>query len=120
MPISASAAVDPAFVHTKQQLLRPFRLGQWLRIAVVGLLAGEAGSSGGCNFNYPLNTTPHGSQKFFGASWPAPMGDHSLMLFALVAALIVIGIGLVVLFAYINSGKILRRILKERARSAPR
>jgi hypothetical protein len=103
LPISASAAVDPAFVHTKQQLLRPFRLGQWLRLAVVGILAGEAGSSGGCNFNYPLNTPHQGSRNFLGAGWPAAMGDHPLILFALVAALIVIGIGLVVLFTYIAS-----------------
>ena len=103
MPISASAAIDPAFAHTKQQLLRPFRLGQWMRIAVVGILAGEAGSSGGCNFNYPLSTPHQDSRHFLGAGWPAPMGDHPLLLFALVAALIVIGIGLVVLFTYIAS-----------------
>ena len=103
MPISASAAIDPAFAHTKQQLLRPFRLGQWLRIAVVGILAGEAGSSGGCNFNYPLSTPHQDSRHFLGAGWPAPMSDHPLLLFALVAALIVIALGLVVLFTYIAS-----------------
>lgn len=109
MPVSASAAIDPAFAHTKQQLLRPFRLGQWMRLGVVGLLAGEAGSSGGCNFNYPLSTPHQGSRHFLGAGWPAPMGNHPLLLFALVAALIVIALGLAVLFAYI--GSVMRFIL---------
>jgi hypothetical protein len=109
LPVSASAAIDPAFAHTKQQLLRPFRLGQWMRLGVVGLLAGEAGSSGGCNFNYPLSTPHQGSRHFLGAGWPAPMGNHPLLLFALVAALIVIALGLAVLFAYI--GSVMRFIL---------
>ena len=44
MPISAVDAISPAFEHTKQQLFKPFRFGQWTRLAFVGLLAGELGS----------------------------------------------------------------------------
>lgn len=57
MPISAVDCVIPAFEHTKQQLFRPFRFGQWTRLALVGLLAGEMG---GCNFHFPSHgPTPH-------------------------------------------------------------
>ena len=49
MPISAVDAISPAIEHTKRQLLQPFRFGQWMRLAVVGLLAGELSSGGGCN-----------------------------------------------------------------------
>ena len=47
MPLSATDAMGPAFEHTKKQLFRPFRLGQWTRLALVGLLAGEMASGGG-------------------------------------------------------------------------
>ena len=54
MAISAVDVVGPAFERTKQQLFRPFRLSQWLRLAITGLLAGEMGSAGGCNFQLPF------------------------------------------------------------------
>jgi hypothetical protein len=38
--------VSAAFERMKRQLF-PFRFGQWLRLAIVGLLAGEMGSGGG-------------------------------------------------------------------------
>lgn len=60
MPISAVDTISLAFQHTKRQLVEPFRFWQWTRLAVVGLLAGELGSSGGCNvpsnFNFPQQT----------------------------------------------------------------
>jgi len=34
-------SVTPAIEHTKEQLFRPFRFGQWTRLALVGLFAGE-------------------------------------------------------------------------------
>ena len=49
MPISGVDALNPAFEHTKAQLFRPFRFGEWTRLAFVGLLAGEMSSGGGCN-----------------------------------------------------------------------
>jgi hypothetical protein len=48
LPISAIDAVGPALQHTREQLLRPFRVAQWVKLAFVGFLAGEL-SSGGCN-----------------------------------------------------------------------
>jgi hypothetical protein len=49
LPLSASEAVSPAIEHAKKQLFQPFRLGQWMRLALIGFLTGELGSSGGCN-----------------------------------------------------------------------
>jgi hypothetical protein len=56
VPISAVDSISPGIQHTKQQLFRPFRFGQWARLALVGLCAGELGSGGGGNFNYNPNT----------------------------------------------------------------
>jgi hypothetical protein len=55
VPISAVDSISPAFHHTQQQLFRPFSFGQWTRIALVGLFAGEM-TSGGCNFNMPSSS----------------------------------------------------------------
>jgi hypothetical protein len=109
LPISAPDVIDPAFRHAKEQLLRPFRFGQWTRLALVGLLAGEMGSFGGCNFNYPLNTprtpnTPYwGSHAFLGGNFPAQLAEHAALFAGLFVALALVGIGLLVLFTYISS-----------------
>lgn len=103
MPISAPDAVQPAFRHAKEQLFQPFRFGQWMRLAFVGLLAGEMGSGGGCNFSYPMNTQQRGSQHFAGVAWPAPFTNHPALLVGLIVAVIVVSIVLVVIFTYISS-----------------
>ncbi len=63
MPISAVNSISLAIEHTKRQLFQPFRFGQWTRLAIVGLLAGELGSGGfrGSNFHLPPHpgTSPH-------------------------------------------------------------
>jgi len=74
-PRSAAAVIGPAFEHTKRQLFRPFQLGQWLRLGLVGFLAGE----GGCNFRTSWNgwspsnqsTTPAfpDFHSFLGPQW---------------------------------------------------
>lgn len=56
MAISAIDSITPAIEHTKQQLFKPFRIGQWTKLAFVGLLAGELGSSGFSRSNFTL---PH-------------------------------------------------------------
>jgi len=105
LPISAVDAITPAFEHAKHQLFRPFRFGQWARLALVGILAGELGSAGGCNFNFnwPETHHEHGSKHFLGASWP-PELTHHLAIFAGVFAFgAVIGFGLLLVFMYISS-----------------
>ncbi len=102
MPISAVDAITPAFEHARQQLTRPFRVGQWAKLALVGLLAGEMGSGGGGGCNPGSFQIPHtnGSHRFVEAGFPAisPMLTASL-----IAVLVVTGFVLVVLFLYVNS-----------------
>ncbi len=105
MPISAVDAISPAFEHAKQQLFQPFRFTQWVRLAIVGFLAGELGSSGGCNshFNVPSSNYPRGSQHFLGTGLPQQIADHLALLSAFIVPLILLGLVLFVLFLYINS-----------------
>src|SRR5437762_11960136 len=56
VPVSATDSITLAFEHTKRQLFKPFRFGQSVRLAFVGLLAGELGSGGN------LNPSSHGTQ----------------------------------------------------------
>jgi len=100
LPISAIDAIGPAFQHTRQQLLQPFRLAQWAKLALVGFLAGEL-TSGGCsgsgNFQVPTHT---GSQRFFLSSLP----DIDPMMYAgLIAFLIVFGFVFYIVFLYVSS-----------------
>jgi hypothetical protein len=98
MPISAADAINPAFQHAKRQLLQPFQLGQWVRLALVGLLAGEMGSG----FN--LHTTHHqGPAHFLNAEWPSRLAEYPAMTSGLIALLVVVGAVLVVLVLYIGS-----------------
>jgi hypothetical protein len=100
LPISAIDSITPAFHHTKQQLLQPFRVAQWAKLALVGFLAGEM-TSGGCsspNFNRPTHTG--GSHRFLSLGFPV----IDPMLYAgLIAVLIVAGLVLFVLFLYVSS-----------------
>jgi hypothetical protein len=90
-------SVTPAFEHTKEQLFRPFRFGQWTRLALVGLFAGEIGSGGGCNFQLPSSTGTH--HRSFAAF---PAWDPALLIPLVVIAVIIIPV-LWLLFIYINS-----------------
>ena len=91
MPLSAVDSVSPAIEHAKTQLFRPFRLGQWTRLGLVGLLAREM-SSGGCNsFHAPAHSgTAH--------PFPNPWVWGPLLAVLLIAAPI-----LWLLFLYLSS-----------------
>ena len=102
MPFSAVDAISPAFEHTKRQLFQPFRIGQWVRLALVGLLAGEL-SSGGfkipnlSNFNLPRHP---GSEHFLTSD----LAGSAPMLFAgLIAVLVVAALLLGILLTYVSS-----------------
>jgi hypothetical protein len=106
LPISAVDAIDPAFQHAKNQLFQPFRFGQWARLAVVGLLAGELGSGGGCNGNFNIPSSTHrqgGTEQFLSQDWLKLLGNHPVMSASLIALLVLVGLGLIVLFTYIGS-----------------
>lgn len=91
MPLSAVEAISPAIEHTKRQLLQPFRFGQWIRLAFVGLLAGEL-SSGSCNFRTNIPHDP-GTRHFANSGFAGvdPMMYAGLIALA-VAAAFVLGI----------------------------
>jgi hypothetical protein len=100
LPISAVDTITLAFQHTKRQLLQPFRFGQWTRLAVVGLLAGEMGSGG--SFNFPTSfphstgTSRHFMEQGFPKIDPAILGG-------LIATLVVTGVVFLIVMMYINS-----------------
>jgi hypothetical protein len=106
LPISAVDAIGPAFEHTKQQLLKPFRISQWAKLALVGFLAGELSSSGGCSApnipQIPRNTDD--SQHLFGgfAGMNLPNWDPKTIALA-ITLLIISAFVLCVLFIYLNS-----------------
>jgi hypothetical protein len=100
LPFSAVDAISPAFEHTKRQLSQPFRFGQWIRLAFVGLLAGEL-SSGGCNAPSNFHIPRHPGA---GHSLPPGLaGSDPLVYAALIAVVIVAAFVLGILLMYISS-----------------
>jgi len=100
VPTSAIDSISPAFHHTKQQLLQPFRLGQWARLALVGLLAGEL-NSGGCSTNFQVPARTGGSDHLLSLPSLPPM--NPALLAALIAVLVIAGLVLMLLLIYLNS-----------------
>ncbi|MGA9529314.1 MAG: hypothetical protein WBS24_14460 [Terriglobales bacterium] len=107
MPASAVDCVQPALQHARDQLFRPFRFGQWSRLALVGFLAAELHTSS-CNFNgfnLPGNSHPRRANEFaasplpFGHLDPARIGQFVVLIIAFVMLAIVLGI----IFLYIGS-----------------
>jgi hypothetical protein len=97
LPISAVDAIGPAFQHTKEQLLQPFRAAQWAKLALVGFLAGEL-SSGGCNSG-SFQPPTHSSGRY-----PFPLPHANLLQYAsLIALLLVLGTFFWILFLYVSS-----------------
>lgn len=101
MPISAVDTISLAVEHTKQQLFKPFRFGQWTKLAVVGLLAGELGSGGGFHgstFNFPQN--PGASQHSLA---PGLAGIDPALLAGVIAVLVFAGLTLGIILMYVSS-----------------
>jgi hypothetical protein len=100
VPQSAVDSVSPAIEHAKTQLFRPFRLGQWSRLALVGLFAGEMSSGGGCsgnNFQIPSHTGG-GRHDYLVSTFPDPWIFAPLIIGLLIALPF-----LWLLFMYLNS-----------------
>lgn len=98
MPLSAVDSIAPAFEHTKQQLFRPFRIGQWTKLAFVGLLAGELGANSchsGNGFNRP-GTTPHTGSLGIDPALLAALA-------ALLTAVIIAGLAIGLILMYVSS-----------------
>jgi hypothetical protein len=81
------------------QLFKPFRLGQWTRLAVVGFLAGEM-TLGGCNFRFPRGRGGT-TQAFLEQVRGLPFGPvlSVLAIALLVTAALILGL----VFLYISS-----------------
>ena len=97
LPISAVDAITPALEHTKQQLFKPFRIGQWTKLAFVGLLAGELGGNG-CNrsnFSHPVGAAQGG--------FPGSLGIDPAMLAAFITAAVIAGLAIGIILMYIGS-----------------
>ncbi|MGA6959944.1 MAG: hypothetical protein WBY38_11075 [Candidatus Acidiferrales bacterium] len=110
MPVSATDAIDVAMRHAKAQLFQPFRFGQWWRLALVGLLAGEMGSAGGCNSNvnlpgrnFPWPGHQTGSSHIHNALLPSQWANDPALVAGVVAILLVAGLALLVIFTYVSS-----------------
>ncbi len=102
MPISCVDAIGPAFQHTKRQLLEPFSASQWVKLALVGLFAGEL-PSGGCNGgSFQVPTRTGGTQRFLSLP-PGLPHFHPALYAGSIAILIVAGFVLLLVLLYINS-----------------
>jgi hypothetical protein len=98
MPASAVDVVRIAFDHTTHQLFKPFRLGQWTRLAVAGLLAGEL-TSGGCGVQIPsMPGRGAGSRTFLAQALPL-----NPRIVVGITLLVIVGLALILAFMYINS-----------------
>lgn len=101
MPISAVDTIGLAFQHTKRQLIQPFRFGQWIRLAIVGLLAGEMGSSG--SFRLPSSLHPshqNPSQHLLAQGFPK---IDPVVLGLLIAMLVGVALIFAVVMIYVSS-----------------
>jgi hypothetical protein len=96
--LSAVDVIGPAFDRMKQQLFKPFRMSQWLRLAITGLLAGEMGAGGGCSFRSPFN--PSRPRRPLP---PFVSGGRGLIVVLAIGLLIVLGIALGIALIYISS-----------------
>jgi len=102
VPISAVDAISLAFQHTKRQLFQPFRFWQWTKLALVGLLAGESGSSGGFNFPSNFNIPQQGKSSEHFLSQGFPHIDPAI-LGTLITIIVVTAIILGIVLTYISS-----------------
>jgi hypothetical protein len=100
VPISPVDTVSLAFQHTKKQLVQPFRFGQWTRLAVVGLLAGEMSGGGSFKpggFHSPQpGSSRHLMDPNFGSIDP-------IVIAALIAVLVVAALVFGVILLYVSS-----------------
>lgn len=100
MAISAVDSITLAVEHTKQQLFQPFRIGQWTKLAFVGLLAGELGANG-CsrsNFNVPRHTATVPHIPSLGS-----LGINPELLAVLIGAAVVAAFAIGIIMMFISS-----------------
>lgn len=107
MSVSAVDCVQPAIQHTRQQMFTGFRFGQWSRLALVGILAGElhVGGCGGFG-NWAQLAQPRqksGGQEFMAQAFPHIDPARIAQFAGLIAVLVLLAIVMFFVFLYINS-----------------
>jgi hypothetical protein len=107
VPVSAVDCVQPAIQHTREQLFSRFRIGQWSRLALVGILAAEMHASG-CNFGNFGNlgqvlSPPRRSNEFLAAPFPHIDPARIVQYAGLIAAVLLLATIVFFVFLYINS-----------------
>ena len=100
MPITAVDSIPLAVEHTRQQLFKPFRIGQWMRLAFVGLLAGELGFNGCDRSNFQFPSHPGGGPH---PHFPASLGIDPALLAALITAFIIAALAIGIILMYVGS-----------------
>ena len=106
MPLSAVDCIQPAIQHTKQQLFTRFRLGQWTRLALVGVLAAEL-HVGGCNFGnigQVIQEHRNRGKELVGIPQFPQVDPSRIAQFAgLIGVVLLLGAVIFFVFLYINS-----------------
>ncbi len=100
MPISAVDSISPALEHTRRQLFGPFRIGQWTKLAFVGLLAGELGSNGFSRSNFRLPVHPGAPSP---PSFPGTLGVDHALLAAFIGSAIIAALAVGIILMYVGS-----------------
>jgi len=98
--MTAVDSITLALEHTRQQLFKPLRIGQWTKLAFVGMLAGELGSSG-CNrsnFHFPTHPGIPAPPGF-----PGSLGIDPALLAALIGAVVIAGLAIGIILLYVGS-----------------
>jgi len=92
--------------HTKRQLFQPFQWGQWMRLAVLGLVTGEVSSAGGCN-SFHLPSLPReggsGSQQFLAGRIPHLDPSKLGQMLGAIVIVAIVALVLILVLLYINS-----------------
>lgn len=104
--LSAIDAFGPAFARVGAMLFRPFRLGAWLKIGLIGLLGGGAVvASGGFNFRVPAvpsggnrGDLPPETEDIFRAIRSIHLADYFHIFVIVIAVIIVFALLFLYLF----------------------
>ena len=100
MPTTAADSVTLAVEHTSQQLFKPFRIGQWTKLAFVGLLAGELGANGFSRSHFRF---PHQSGASMHMRLPDSLGMDPVMLAVFIGAVVAAALAIGIILMFIGS-----------------
>src|SRR5579864_2666335 len=103
--LSAIDSFGPAFSRVGAMLFRPFRLGAWLKIGLIGLLGGGVVISGGGNFrasvpprNVSHDELPANAEDIFRAVRSIHLADYFHIIVIVIAVIVVLALIFLYLF----------------------